>query len=370
LIRREALAALMLFALCAGPVAAEVRVSPAASTRGLEPMAFTPGGRVRATAEGATYQWPGAHFEAAFRGPTVGFRVGSALQTMHVTVDGQRVATLIDSPPGVYRVEGLARGVHRIRIDIASEHQAAPARFDGFLAPKGAALPRPPAPSRQIEFIGDSHSVGYGVGLPRHECSGDEVRTSTDNTLAFGPLSARRFGADYQVNAISGRGIVRNYAGMAAPTLPQAWPLDLFERGRPYDDPDWRPQVIVIDLGTNDFSTALATDERWTSREALRADYQATYVRFVQTLRALQPQSAFVLMAPPSADDEIGRAVAAVGAQLAAEGESRVTVLPLAPLELTACDWHPSIRDQQGMAAALTAVLEARPDVWGDASAR
>ena len=360
----------MLFALFTGPVAAQVRVSPVTSTRGLQPLAFTPGGRVRTTGEGATYQWPGAHFEAAFRGPTVVFRVGSAPQTLHVTVDGERAATLTDSPPGAYRIEGLASGAHRIRIDVVSEHQAAPALFGGFLVPKRAVLPPPAAPRRQIEFIGDSHSVGYGVGLPRRECSGDEVRTSTDNSLAFGPLTARRFGADYQVNAISGRGVVRNYAGMAAPTLPQAWPLDLFEGGRPYDDPDWRPQVIVIDLGTNDFSTALATDERWTSREALRADYQATYVRFVQTLRARQPQAAFVLMAPPGADDEIGRAVAAVGAQLAAEGESRVTVLPLAPLELTACDWHPSIRDQQTMAAALTAVLEAQPDIWGGAGAR
>ena len=370
MIRRQALAALMLIALFTGPVAAQVRVSPVTSIRGLQPLAFTPGGRVRMTGEGATYQWPGAHFEAAFRGPTVVFRVGSAPQTVHVTVDGERTATLTDSPPGAYRIEGLAPGAHRIRIDIVSEHQAAPASFGGFLVPKRAALPPPAAPRRQIEFIGDSHSVGYGVGLPRRECSGDEVRTSTDNSLAFGPLTAGRFGADYQVNAISGRGVVRNFAGARAPTLPQAWPYDLLEGMRAYDNPGWKPQVIVIDLGTNDFSTALAPNEPWLSREALRADYQATYVRFVQTLRARQPQAAFVLMAPPSPDGEIGRAVAAVGARLTAEGETRVTVLALDPLELTACDWHPSIRDQQGMAAALTAVLEAQPDLWGDTGAR
>jgi len=362
-----AVAALLL--IFADPALAEVRVSPATSVRGLETLAFTSGGRVRPDGEGAVYQWPGVHFTAAFRGRSVIFRTVGDLQTLHVEVDGVRVATLVDSPSGAWKIEGLKPGSHRVRIDVASEHQSAPARFGGFLVPSGSALPAPSASRRQIEFIGDSHSVGYGVGLPRHECSGDEVRTSTDNTLAFGPLTALHFGADYQVNAISGRGVVRNFAGMAGPTLPQAWPMDLFEGGRPYDDPNWRPQVIAIDLGTNDFSTPVAAGERWPSREALRADYQATYVRFVQTLRARQPQALFVLIAPPGADDEIARLVAAVGDQLTAEGETRLTVLPLAPLELTACDWHPSIRDQQAMSAALTAVLETRPDVWGDTPA-
>lgn len=363
----RALAGSLLIAVTGGEAIAQVRIAPTETLRNFEPLAFTSGGRVRATDNGAIYQWPSAHFEAAFRGDAVVFRVGTDHQTLSILVDGAPLSTLTDSRAGAWRVEGLAPGEHHIRINVASEHQAAPVSFVGFFVPPGAGLPPPAAERRQIEFIGDSHSVGYGVSLARRECTGDEVRTSTDNTLAFGPLTAYRFGADYQVNAISGRGVVRNYAGFGGPTLPQAYPFDLLDGGRVYDNPAWRPQVIVIDLGTNDFSTAVSTDEPWPSREALRADFQATYVRFVESLRARQPQAFLVLMAPASADDEIGRAVTAVGAQLKAQGEARLAVLPLAPLELTACDWHPSIRDQKAMSEALTDLIEVRADVWGAA---
>jgi hypothetical protein len=39
---------------------------------------------------------------------------------------------------------------------------------------------------------------------------------TTDNSQAFGPKVAKHYAADYQVNAISGRGIVRNFNGSPA----------------------------------------------------------------------------------------------------------------------------------------------------------
>src|SRR5207237_1246644 len=64
---------------------------------------------------------------------------------------------------------------------------------------------------RAIEFIGDSHTVGYGNTSPGRACTEDQVWATTDTSRGIAPLTAARYAADYQVNAISGRGVVRNY---------------------------------------------------------------------------------------------------------------------------------------------------------------
>lgn len=352
------------WAALAGPAVAQARVERASAADAPTPLPFAVGGRVISDGQDLTYQWPGVYFEAAFTGASVFFRVGAGDQILHLLIDGRRVGEMIRTAAGLYRITGLEPAAHRVRIEVVSEHQAGPARFGGFaLGADGVAGARPRR-RRQIEFIGDSHTVGYGVGRDQRDCTTEEVWASTDNSAAFGPLTARRRQADYQINAISGRGVVRNYAGAAAPTLLQAYPYALFDGATRYDATDWSPQVVVIDLGTNDFSTPLAAGEPWTSREALRADFEATYARFVQTLRARNGGAFLILLTPPSAEDEIAVAVGRVAERLKAAGEDRLAVLATGPLAFTACDWHPSRRDQEQIAGVLSAFLDAHPEVW------
>ncbi|PVM92853.1 hypothetical protein DDF62_02310 [Caulobacter radicis] len=342
---------------------AQPRLAPAPEAAALTPLPALAGGRVVAGPEGWTYQWPSARFEAAFAGEAVLFKVGVGDQILHLSIDGAPVGRLVKPAPGLYRIEGLANGRHLVRASVVNEMQAAPARFGGFFLEGGRALPLA-APRRQIEFIGDSHSVGYGDASEVRACPGDGVWMTTDNSIAFGPLTAQRFGAERQVNAISGRGIVRNFDGMAGDTLPLAWPKGLLGAAPAYANDDWRPQVVVINLGTNDFSTPLKPGERWADRQALRDDYVATYVRFVGEIRARQPQAFVILLAPPSADSEIATHVDRVAETLKAQGETRLAVIPVGEMELTACDWHPSARDQQGISGKLSAFLAQRPEIW------
>ncbi|MDE1150835.1 MAG: hypothetical protein PW843_30160 [Azospirillaceae bacterium] len=183
------------------------------------------GGRVLHQQAALWRQWPGTYFETAFRGTEALFRVGTGDVILKVSVDGGAPVALVKPAPGVYRVGGLAAGDHQLRIDIASESQAAPTGFEGFYAPDGttgrALTPR----AHQIEFIGDSHTVGYGNTSPTRKCTDAEIWSTTDTSQGLPPRLARRFDADYAVNAISGRGIVRNYNGFAADTLPQGLSL-------------------------------------------------------------------------------------------------------------------------------------------------
>jgi lysophospholipase L1-like esterase len=360
---RGLLTAAALAALIPALAQAQPRVTPVADAPVLAALPALAGGRVVTGPEGWTYQWPSARFEAAFSGEAVLFKVGTGDQILHLSVDGAPVARMVKPAPGLYRIEGLANGRHLVRASVVNEMQAAPARFGGFFLAGGQPLPLA-APRRQIEFIGDSHSVGYGDASDVRACPGDGVWMTTDNSIAFGPLTAQRFGADRQVNAISGRGIVRNFDGMAGDTLPIAWPRALLGDAPSYRNDDWRPQVVVINLGTNDFSTPLKAGERWGDRQALRDDYVATYVRFVADIRARQPQAFVILLAPPSAENEITAQIDRVANTLKAGGEARLAVIPVGEMELTACDWHPSARDQQGISDKLSAFLDQRPEIW------
>jgi lysophospholipase L1-like esterase len=347
------------------PATASVTVGPT-TLAGAAPLALRIGGRVQPAPAGYRRQWPGSYFEARFQGPAVLMRVGPGDAIFRVSVDGAPVATLVKPAAGTYRVDGLPAGAHLIRVDVATESQAGPTVFGGFYAPPGTALPAPPAHVRQIEFIGDSHTVGYGNLSAKRECSEAEVWATTDTSQAMPARLARHYDADYQVNAISGRGIVRNYAGMAADTIPRAYPFTLFDGKTRADDPAWRPQLIVIALGTNDFSTALHAGERWTSRAALRADYEADYVGFVQRLRARNPHARILLWATGLADGEIARAVAGVAARLNAEGDKDVLFVPVYDLEFSGCHAHPSLTDDRRIAATLAAAIDAHPMSWPD----
>ena len=157
------------------------------------------------------------------------------------------------------------------------------------------------------------------------------------------------------------RGVVRSYGGAAGDTLPQAWPFVLFDHSIRDEDRAWQPQVVVIALGTNDFSTPLGEGERWKDRAALREDYERSYVAFVQSLRARWPDAHFLLWSTGLHEGEIRRSVQQVVARLHGTGDARVGYVPVDGLEMGGCHWHPSLADHARIADILQARIDALP---------
>ena len=337
------------------------------------PLAMTVGGRVlvekdpTAQSFGAqkyTYQWPGTYFTVSFRGTEAYFRVGEGKQILHVVLDQKPPIILAKPGPGVYRISGLTDGAHTVRIEVVTESQAGPNSFGGFSLPPSASPLPPPEEARQIEFIGDSHTVGYGNTSTKRECTEKKVWKTTDNSLAYGPLTAKHFAADYQINAISGRGIVRNYNGSPGDPLPLAYSYVLFDKQNVFADSSWDPQVVVLALGTNDFSTPLHPGEKWKSRDQLHADYEATYVAFLQKLRTRYPRAFFILWATDMANGEIQAEALNVTGQLQAGGDTEVAFIPVHGLAMTGCHSHPSTADDKIVAAKLIDFIDQHPQLW------
>ena len=156
-----------------------------------------------------------------------------------------------------------------------------------FVPGDGDALAPPQPLSRQIEFIGDSDSVGYGNLSTTRNCDEEEVFELTDTQKSFGPQIARHFGADYQLVAASGIGVLRNYAGSDPDhTMPTLYRLQLRNEPDLYQSNAWAPQIIMLALGSNDFQSPIAPDEPWIDRDALRESFVARYIQFLKDVRS------------------------------------------------------------------------------------
>jgi lysophospholipase L1-like esterase len=312
------------------------------------------GGRAVLEADGSyRFGWPGVYFEARFWGTAVTVEVESSTDFLRVLVDGRERMLLRQPRRAPLTISGLRPGEHVVRVEKLTESQSGGGRFVGFYpAGRGRAL-SPPHRRGEIEFIGDSYTVGYGDTSPTRRCTRAEVHDTTDTQQAFGPLVAKRLGYDYRVIAYSGFGIVRNYNGnRGGETMPLLYPRIL------PDDPvhletkpaDWRPKAIVVNLGTNDFSTPLHAGEPWANADALHAAYRAGYTAFARRLMAAQPQARLVLMGGPTFAADV---------EAVAKGLSspRVRTLRFEGLELGGCDFHPSLKDHARLAALLEPLL-------------
>ena len=331
------------------------------------PLPVHVGGRVIANSDGSmTFGWPAVYFESRFHGTAVSVGAETADDRLRVLVDGAEKALLIQPGSAHLTIAGLTPGDHVVRLEKVTESQTGGSRFIGFY-PADGSTPLPPQPrARQIEFIGDSLTVGYGNTSPSRTCTNQEVHDTTDSQQGIGPTLARAVGADYRVNAYSGFGVIRNYDGSSRGESM----LLRYPRLKP-DDPThletdtgkWRPQVIVINLGTNDFSTDLHADEPWANKDAFAADYRAKYLAFARMLMAKQPQAHLILLGSDQFYDQVQQ----IAATLNQGAHNPVTTLHYGGLDLTACNYHFLVKDDRTIAASLQALLDQHPDYWNGA---
>ncbi|MFD0823035.1 SGNH/GDSL hydrolase family protein, partial [Micromonospora zhanjiangensis] len=330
-------------------------------------------GRVKDLGPTVRYTWPGVYFEGRFRGTGVGLALDDAVNDYDVQVDGATVATLVTPGRTTRWITGLTRGTHTVRLVKRTESPAVAGAFGGLRAvPGGAVLSPPAARHRQIEFIGDSYTAGYGNMSTTRDCSAiGGVDRNSDADLAFGAITARRLGADYQVNAKSGFGVVRNYNG----ALPEVDYRTYYDRVLQEVSPEpwrrpagWRPQLVVVGLGINDFSTPLHAGERWATTDQLVADYTTSYLGFVAKLRARYgPRTTIVLSATAVGDSPVfADAVRRAVRERNARGDDRVRYWYYDDpgLDRLGCDWHPSLHDHRIIADQLDSYLATLPLAW------
>ena len=340
----------------------------------MQPLAVHVGGRVAAAADGFTHQWPGVYFEAAFTGTSLTLQFDDSANEYRLLIDGLAPIALPQPGQTDVQISGLAPELHQVRLEKVTESVSETGRFAGFYLAATATPGTVPARARQIEFIGDSDMTGYGIHSDSRDCTADQVRLLSDTQIGYPALVAKHFDADYQINAISGRGIVRNYDGFdPGIALPLVYGFSLPATGAVTADPSWQPQIIYLALGGNDFATPLHDGEHWADTDALIADFTKTYSRFITLLHRDQPQASILIAMPygpvipqalaPDFTASFQTALLNTAGQI---GLNHIDFLTLTDTDaqFTACHNHPTVRDQQQRAAWLTAYLDAHPGLW------
>jgi len=193
-------------------------------------------------------------------------------------------------------VEGLPAGEHSLLLTKRTSASFGIGIFEGLILEDGGKLlPPPSAPAHRIEIIGDSFTVGYGNEGPA-ECR--DLRPYENSYMAYGPIAGRMLNAEVRLIAVSGTGMVRNWA---EPKAESANPMPSFydravqnDAASRWDFLSWIPEAVVINLGTNDFSTEPRTKPE---------TYTARYHEFIKRVLGYYPGAAVFCMAQPPFTD-------------------------------------------------------------------
>jgi len=325
-------------------------------------------GRVKASGTLAQFSWPGVYFEGRFRGTGVGVILNDFAGDYEIQIDGATVATLVMPGQTTRTVSNLSNADHTVRVVKRNESPWSTSEFGGFVAAAGGSiLSKPVARTRQIEFIGDSFTAGYGNLSTSRDCTGDQVNRTTNADISFGAITSRTLNADYQINAFSGRGMVRNYNGGEAGTDYRTY-YDralLAVNGDVWPTGTWRPQLVVIGLGINDFSTPVNSGEPWTA-ESLITAYRTAYHGFIDKLRARYGANTIIVASATavSGTTAMETAVQRVVQERNTQGDSRVRYWYYDGLDMLGCHWHPSAADHRLIAGKLGTFIATLPLSW------
>ncbi|MBP3243165.1 MAG: lipase [Ruminococcus sp.] len=156
-----------------------------------------------------------------------------------------------------------------------------------------------PAHSLKMEFIGDSITCGYGVDDSN---TASNFSTEAENALkSYATLTAKLLGADYSLFSYSGYGIISGYTDdgkrNTREVLPQWYETYGFSyslaadgsktQDIPWDFSKFMPDIVVLNLGTNDNSYCRMNEGGY-------EEFEEKYLEFLRTIRRCNPQAHIV----------------------------------------------------------------------------
>lgn len=236
---------------------------------------------------------------------TVGF-VGVSLEAyvwseetayLDVFVDGEEHPSSMiklsfpeENPTTVPVVSGLPYGPHVVTLYKRTESSFGDWLFYGVRVFGRAEKDLlPPLPEHKIEFIGNSITCGYDVLIP--SVGMDFDMAYQDSYYSYAGQTAKILGAEAHIICGSGRGIYVNFNGTMAGRIPEVYGLTGTHSPLvvAWDHGQWHPDVIVMNLGTNDFASGKNDS----------AHFVNATVDFVQQLRSLHPDAKIVILDGP-----------------------------------------------------------------------
>ena len=321
--------------------------------------------------ERPAWNYPGVQIIAAFEGTSLRMIAKPRSGYFMTQIDQAepfKVAFCGERDSVVTLATALPEGRHLVRLMYVIEGFEFFPEFWGFVLDKGRQLiDAPVLPSRKIEFIGNSITCGYGnEGLKKEE----GFNYATENHYySYASITARNLEAQHWVVARSGIGVYRNYngpkAGNPESNMPvqyeytgYAWKPELRQEAtflrEKWDFNRYQPDVVCINLGTNDISTPNY------DVALLKQGYQ----KLLKMVRQHNPKAKIVFLTGSMLYNQELQLAKQVLDEVAAEAKKagdkevyRFDMTPIAGNEFYGNDWHPNVYQDEKMAGELTAFL-------------
>ena len=321
--------------------------------------------------ERPAFNFPGIQIRAAFEGTSLRMLAKPNSGYFMAQIDKAepfKVAFRGERDSLVTLATALADGVHTVKLMYVIEGYEFFPEFWGFVLDEGKKLVDAPAlPSRKIEFIGNSITCGYGnEGLKKEE----HFDYATENHYySYASITARNLDAQHWVVARSGIGAYRNYNGPKTGN-PESNMLAQYEHigyalkpelrkeatflSEKWDFNRYQPDVVCINLGTNDLSTSNY------DVKLLKQNYH----KLLKTVRQHNPNAKIVFLTGTmlyNKEMELQRQILnEVAAEAKKAGDKEIYRFDMAPIsgdEWYGNDWHPNVYMDEKMAGELTAYL-------------
>ncbi|MBO4878341.1 MAG: GDSL family lipase [Ruminococcus sp.] len=226
----------------------------------------------------------------------------------------------------------------------------------------------------RIEFIGDSITCAYGVDDSNTQ---SEFATEAENAMkSYGYLAAEMLGAEYSLFSYSGHGIISGWtetgerntreiivpyygsAGFSYALAGDTAPQDI-----PWDNSALPADIVVVNLGTNDFSYCSAN-----ANKGAVGEFAREYLRFLRTVREKNP-AAEIIAALGIMNADLYSQVEQAAQALRAEGDSRVRSFRFTMQDGRlgyGSNWHPSAETHLRAAEEIAAFIRAElPEICG-----
>ncbi|MDR7334520.1 GDSL-type esterase/lipase family protein [Roseateles asaccharophilus] len=316
-------------------------------------MAPAPGGGWLAT-------WPGTAWTLRFDGRAIGVTLDDAHNHWVLEVDGEpRLQIAPTAGERTVWLRGLPAGRHEARLVKRTESPRQAARVLGFEV-QGRVLPPPAPAARRIEFIGDSFTAAMGNLSPTRACAEADIPALTDVTQSYAVRAARSLGAEARIHAVSGQGLVRNWAGNQRDSHHGLHYARLLQDRPGAPDAAWVPTAVVIALGINDFSTPVADGEPRDAATLMR-DVLQTYRALLADVHRRAGDVPVLLLstALPSNGDKLRPLVRQLADEQRVAGWRRTATLDWGPITARGCGGHPDLDDHRHMSARVVQALRA-----------
>lgn len=273
-------------------------------------------------------------------------------------LDGKYIGRLrVEKDLKNYPIKVTSGKKHTLKIFKATEASTGGVLFSGTTA---KLISTKTKEKKKIEFVGNSITSGMGADVKEIPCGQGEWFDQHNAYLAYGPVLSRNLDVDFQLSSVSGMGMYRNWNDETEPVMPNVYE-NLYlnnDTSKPYNF-NFKPDIISIALGTNDFSNG----DGIKARNPFNAEkFISNYVSFLKMLYKHNPNVQIVVVNSPMINGEKDKLFTDCLEKIR-DSFKNESVKPIQIFKFTAvtphgCTSHPDAEDHKIMAKQYAPFLK------------